>query len=91
MCSVYELPKVLGSTKHTHTCVCAEYEGPLPVHVVKLARVKPGEPRRDGFRGNYVSVVSASVSGRRRALIALCIKDYVAASLLLLLGTAGLI
>lgn len=52
----------------------------------KLARVKPGEPRRDGVRGNYVSVVSVSVSGRGRALIALCIKDYVAASLLLLEG-----
>lgn len=44
-----------------------------------MARVKTGEPRRDGLRGNYVSVVSVSASGRGRALIALCIKDYVAA------------
>lgn len=37
--------------------------GPIPVYVV--ARVKLGEVRRDGFRGNYVSLVSLSEGGRQ--------------------------
>lgn len=58
MCSLYEGAGI----NRTHTC--ARSIGPFPVHVVILARVKLDELCWDSFRGNYVSVVPVSMSGR---------------------------